>query len=241
MKTKDKRSLTSRENAKKSTGPKTPEGKQASSRNALKHGYYIQTAVMPGENQEIFYQFLADHVELFKPTNPVEFDLVESIAVTKWRLNRITSAENNLIFDQFAAMEAQLAKDYTHINPAAFWGMGAIKLEQENQAVTLFGRMESRLRRQYQTFVSTLINLRKNLPSSDLQTDTQPKPSCPPPATTEPTEPGETTPQPAAKNGGTNLILLQPVQTEQPTTQPQSPETQPSPVLRYQTASAGRL
>ena len=36
-----------RENAKKSTGPRTPEGKANSSKNALKHGLLAEDAVIP--------------------------------------------------------------------------------------------------------------------------------------------------------------------------------------------------
>ena len=37
-----------RENAKKSTGPRTEEGKQRVSLNALKHGLLARDAVLPG-------------------------------------------------------------------------------------------------------------------------------------------------------------------------------------------------
>ena len=239
----DKRSTTSRENAKKSTGPKTPEGKQVSSRNAFKHGYYMQTAIMPGENQERFHEFLNDHMEAFLPTNPVEMDLVESIALTKWRLNRINSAENNLVNAQLKRLEPEFAEKYETVNPAEFWGMGVLRLEQENQAITLLGRMESRLRRQYLTYINTLLNLRKNLPTSDVPYDIQPAEPTSQAPTEEPVSPSEpgVQPHPAAKKEGTNLILLQPVQNTEPASQPKSQETGPSPQPRVQTAASGRL
>ena len=39
-----------RQNAKKSTGPRTPEGKARSSQNALKHGLLARDAVMADED-----------------------------------------------------------------------------------------------------------------------------------------------------------------------------------------------
>jgi hypothetical protein len=39
-----------RANARKSTGPRTPEGKARSSRNAISHGIYCQNLLLPGED-----------------------------------------------------------------------------------------------------------------------------------------------------------------------------------------------
>ena len=50
----EKQTSASRENAKKSTGPRTPEGKANSSKNALKHGLMAQDAVIPGEDPAAF-------------------------------------------------------------------------------------------------------------------------------------------------------------------------------------------
>ena len=52
MSAKRTRAEINRHNAKKSTGPKTVEGKAASSKNAFKHGLYSKSACIPGENPE---------------------------------------------------------------------------------------------------------------------------------------------------------------------------------------------
>ena len=44
----------SRRNARKSTGPKTPEGKNRSKFNAMKHGMDAKTPVLPGEDAEAY-------------------------------------------------------------------------------------------------------------------------------------------------------------------------------------------
>ena len=81
-----------RKNAQKSTGPKTPEGKRRSSRNALKHGLLAQEVVIlegdGAETQEEFDAFLIDLCEELQPQGVVEEILVERIATCYWRLRR---------------------------------------------------------------------------------------------------------------------------------------------------------
>jgi hypothetical protein len=50
--TSEKQAEANRRNALKSTGPKTPEGKNAVRLNALKHGLLSQEILLPGEDEE---------------------------------------------------------------------------------------------------------------------------------------------------------------------------------------------
>lgn len=81
-----------RKNARKSTGPKTPEGKKRSSLNALKHGLLAREVVIKSgdgaERAEDFYAFLTDLLADLKPVGLVEETLVERIATCYWRLRR---------------------------------------------------------------------------------------------------------------------------------------------------------
>jgi hypothetical protein len=45
-----KKLAANRANAKKSTGPRTPEGKRRSSKNAVTHGMFCNDTVLPGED-----------------------------------------------------------------------------------------------------------------------------------------------------------------------------------------------
>ena len=49
-----------RENAKKSTGPKTAAGKAKVSSNPIKHGLLAQAALLPSEDEEAFDSFADD-------------------------------------------------------------------------------------------------------------------------------------------------------------------------------------
>ena len=56
-----------RENAKKSTGPRTPEGKARVSKNALKHGLLAQDSVIPGEDPAEFDRHLTTYQDTYLP------------------------------------------------------------------------------------------------------------------------------------------------------------------------------
>src|SRR4051812_46307443 len=85
-----------RENAQKSTGPRTRRGKDRVSRNALRHGLLAQAALIPGEDPE---PFIALHAELkahFDPVGTVEDVLVDLVVSYLWRVRRIAQVEAGL-------------------------------------------------------------------------------------------------------------------------------------------------
>jgi hypothetical protein len=107
----------SRVNGSKSRGATTPEGKLASSRNALKHGLSAEsvrpyprnaeappsasgqhgmlstTIVLNGESTDRFLGLLATLFEEFQPQTPFEESLIENMAVARWRQMRIWGME----------------------------------------------------------------------------------------------------------------------------------------------------
>ena len=86
-----------RNNAKKSTGPRTNEGKQRSGQNALKHGLLARDAVLPGEDPADFDRQLCDLEDTIEPKNALEFKLVRQIADAEWRLRRLTRLETGYL------------------------------------------------------------------------------------------------------------------------------------------------
>ena len=86
-----------RGNALKSTGPRTINGKQASRRNALRHGLTAETLIEPLEDPESYRAFEAAIVAEYLPQSPVEMQLVHRLASLFWRLRRATSIETGLL------------------------------------------------------------------------------------------------------------------------------------------------
>ena len=103
-----------RQNAARSTGPATPEGKRRSSLNALRHGLTGQTVVLPEDDLAAYRASCAQFFAELKPVGLVETKAVQTIADTHWRLDRIRAMENNLFslgFEEQTGLSADPAID----------------------------------------------------------------------------------------------------------------------------------
>jgi hypothetical protein len=78
-----------RENAQKSTGPKTPEGKAAIHMNALKTGLTGRTVWIEEEDAPRYRKLAADFNQDLQPVGPQETALVQSVVDLHWRLESI--------------------------------------------------------------------------------------------------------------------------------------------------------
>jgi len=70
------------------TGPKTQHGKWHSKWNALKHGRYAKSTLLPFEDETAFKQHLRDMRATLLPDNYVEQQIVDEYAHALWRLQR---------------------------------------------------------------------------------------------------------------------------------------------------------
>lgn len=86
-----------RRNALHSTGPTTPEGRERSRRNALRHGLTAETVVAALEDSEDYQAFEAAVISDHDAESAVERELVLRLASVLWRLRRATGIETALI------------------------------------------------------------------------------------------------------------------------------------------------
>ena len=114
--TSDKQADANRRNALKSTGPKTPEGKDAVRLNALKHGLLSQELLLPGESEAALMGLAERLMADRQPEGTLEILLVEDIIVAYWRLRRFRKVEADMFARQlYEAMHEQAqseAKSY---------------------------------------------------------------------------------------------------------------------------------
>ena len=85
-----------RANAQFSTGPTTPEGKAKSSLNAVKTGLTGRTVLLPAEDAAAYQSHIERFEKELQPIGERETQLVQNLADTQWRLNRIPSLEFGL-------------------------------------------------------------------------------------------------------------------------------------------------
>jgi hypothetical protein len=110
-----------RENAKKSTGPRTPEGKTISSRNSLVHGMTSGKFLPPGADPDEFFQLLDQFRGRFQPFGEVEDALVERLVAAEFKMRSVRYLDAGLF--HFQAESNPLPEQYNkegHTNPLAW-------------------------------------------------------------------------------------------------------------------------
>jgi hypothetical protein len=85
-----------RRNALKSTGPTTPEGKERSRRNALRHGLTAETVIAALEDADDYQAFESAVTADYDAETALERELVLRLASVLWRLRRATGIETAL-------------------------------------------------------------------------------------------------------------------------------------------------
>jgi hypothetical protein len=86
-----------RSNARNSTGPRTEAGKQRSSQNALRHGLTARSPVIPSEDPAAYQQHCRLFMDEYHPATPTETQMVQQLADTSWRINRIPLLEADVL------------------------------------------------------------------------------------------------------------------------------------------------
>jgi len=86
-----------RQNALRSTGPRTPSGKAIASMNAVKHGLCSRKPIIPGENEADFARFTSEWVGELRPYGAHERLLAEQIIMAAWQIRRVPQLEAGLL------------------------------------------------------------------------------------------------------------------------------------------------
>jgi hypothetical protein len=152
----EKQFAANRQNAQKSTGPKTPEGRAAVRLNGVKHGLTAETLVLKGESQADFTDLLNSYEAEHAPTTPSEEALVVQLAMATWRLRRLYHQEAGFYDCQLQSLVG-MQKDFK-LDDAGRLGHAAAWSES---TLTLFNRQEGRLERSFYRALHELRRLRK--------------------------------------------------------------------------------
>ena len=86
-----------RQNAQRSTGPRTTHGKDRSRFNATKHALTAKLVVLPYEDLAAYEALHSALMDEYDPQSPSEAFLVDQLAQSWWRLNRSRRYETGML------------------------------------------------------------------------------------------------------------------------------------------------
>jgi len=145
-----------RKNAKKSTGPKTPEGRAAVRLNGLKHGLTSKILVLPGESISDFEHLLDSLEAEHQPATPTEVILVRQMAMASWRLNRILHMEASHYHIRRSDLEDNFEEYYTNLTEPDRHAI----IAADDKTLINFARYEAQMERSFHRNLTALQRLR---------------------------------------------------------------------------------
>jgi hypothetical protein len=147
------RAAVNRENAKKSTGPRTEAGKQRSKLNALRHGLTGQTVVLPAEDHSAYQRHSRSFVDEYQPKGATEAQLVQSLIDTSWRMNRAATVETNLFTLGITEMEDRIHANHPEAEAALAMALAFRENTTAFSQISIYGQ---RLARQFERTLAQL-------------------------------------------------------------------------------------
>ena len=204
----EKQREAARANGALSRGPKTPEGKSRSSKNATTHGLLSDVVVLPGESMEGFEESTETYFTRFSPVDRFEHSMIEEMIASNWRLRRVWAIERSMMA---GALDRQPDSD----DPLSTLA-GAFCELADSGRLPLLHRYEARLHQMYQRAVRTLILTRSAVPR---------QPEGPEPAA----EPASPAPDPAPDGPAPEPELSAPEPMPAPSPQPVTADVPPAP------------
>ena len=180
-----------RRNAKNSTGPKSAEGKRASSRNACKHGLYASTLLLPEEDAEQYAALCDLYEEEFQPQGLFELNLVEELLACKWKQMRLNTIERG-VYD----VPRDFLKRFRMPQPTITDILMESGRDRTLDRVYRVSQMESRLKREYNRAAKELRQLQSDRRSAAPEPPPEPEPAAAPETMRKPAERSHQSPHP---------------------------------------------
>jgi hypothetical protein len=94
--TSERQAEANRQNAQKSTGPRTPAGKAVVALNGIKHGLLSRESLIKGESEAELVDFGKRLRAKLAPVGELELLFADRVISTAWRLRRLVAVETML-------------------------------------------------------------------------------------------------------------------------------------------------
>ena len=174
------RTAANRQNAAKSTGPRTPEGKAASSKNRLAHGLCSASLLLHGEEPADFDALRQQLHQTFAPATPEETLLTDQLVEATWRLNRARRVETHALNQ----IQVETSRNIMRFNgstntPPPEMSLAASLADETNQKT--FATIQRYVTANERTYRASLKSLqdaiKRRQPQPETQPETQPVPA----------------------------------------------------------------
>ena len=153
--TSDLQIASNRDNARKSSGPRTPEGKARVANNGVTHGLTGRFRMLPGESPDILDNVLTRLTAEHCPAGETESFLVRQLAELQLRLDRAASLESEL-------MRAVVDPHSPAVTPNSILARAFLKDCTFDVALLRLNRYEGSLRRSHITALRELRQQQKS-------------------------------------------------------------------------------
>jgi len=156
MSTSSARVEANRQNAQSSTGPRTAEGLQKSSLNAIRHGFTGQTMLVTESEAEPYRLFTEGFLKELAPVGVHETALAHSVMNNRWRVQQISAMESAIYALGFRQHAAQLANETPDMAAAM---SRLLTFDEKRKDLDRLRRYESSLTRQINKDIQLLTQL----------------------------------------------------------------------------------
>ena len=127
---------------------RTPEGKTASSRNAVTHGIFTSPLVLRNENNAEFLRLERGYLTQWNPVGPLECLLVDQMIAADWRLRRIWQTETARLDLQMDRDSPALDQEFDELDEQVRASVALEHLGDQSRFLDHMHRYEARLTRQ---------------------------------------------------------------------------------------------
>jgi hypothetical protein len=142
---------------------------------------------------------LAEHITIHQPVTAPEKELVDQMAIARWRIRRFVGAETDLLDSEMARNRDKINKEFAPTDSGLHLALAIKSLADESRCLSLMSRYESRLQRVHDKAYTALRELQQSRAYSPSVSagETQPVSEPEPPAALDSHPAPSPTPPPA--------------------------------------------
>src|SRR5207253_5429865 len=116
-----------RQNAQRSTGPRTPEGKKRSSLNATRHGLTGQVHVTTESDRKVYDSHCGEFFQDWQPQGATEKHLVQTVAEKQWQSHRADAELRSVHAIAYAEFADKIDTEHPEVHMALTTGLVALE------------------------------------------------------------------------------------------------------------------